>query len=313
MSFLTSVSSVILLMCLALPGFILSKAKMLPDNLSIGLVNVLLFVVMPSLSISNFLKTDFSTGLITNLGLVVIFGFFFLISSYLLARFFFIKFKENPSKGVCVAAVFLTNCSFMGIPVIQTFFPNNPEPILYIAMFLIPMNVLTWTLLVYSITGNKKYIRLKAALLNPGFITLVISITLVVLKIDLPKIVLRVFEYFGSMNTPLAMIIVGIRFADIKFRELLTSAKVFYSSFLKLVIVPLFTFGVLMLARHIFPMSTMVATTLFIAMAMPSGNFVIVFSEKFNGDRQTAAKCVLLSTLLSLVTIPFMMMLIRYF
>jgi predicted permease len=199
----------------------------------------------------------------------------------------------------------------MGIPVIQTFFPNNPEPILYVSMFIVAVNILSWTLLVYVITGNKKFIRLKASLLNPGIIALVIAVPLLIFDINFPFPALRVIDYLANMNTPLAMLIVGIRLADIRLKDLFTSSKVLYSSIIKLVLVPLYTFGILILVNNIFPLNSIVSMTLFIVMAMPSASFVIVFSERFNGDRLTATKCVLLSSLLSILTIPLLMTLSR--
>ncbi|MDR0474702.1 MAG: AEC family transporter [Treponema sp.] len=313
MDFQTSLISVGQLIALTLPGYFLSKAKMLPADIGNSLVTLLLFVAMPSLTISNFLKIDYSPELIIDMGLMVLFGFILLISSFFLTKLFLIKFTDNAAKRVCIAAGYMSNCSFIGVPIIQTFFPNNPQPILYVSMFMVAVSVLTWTLMIYIITGDKKYIRFNTSLINPGIVTLIIATPLLIFNVSFPNPVLRVFEYLAGMNTPLAMLIVGIRLADIKLKELFTSIKVFYLSFIKLVLIPLYTFGLLMLVRNIIHINAMTATTLFIVMAMPSASYVIVFSERYNGDHETAVKCVLLSSLLSILTIPFLMPLSAFF
>jgi predicted permease len=75
----------------------------------------------------------------------------------------------------------------------------------------------------------------------------------------------------------------------------------------KLAVIPLFSLLVIMAGKQLLPITA--TLTLYIVMAMPSASFVIIFSEKFNGDRLAAVKCVLLSSVMSIVTIPLLMLL----
>jgi predicted permease len=313
MDFFTSLTSVVVLIALAMPGYILGRLKMLPEDISGGLVTLMLYVACPFLTISTFTKTPYTPELMLNMGLVVLLGFVLLVGSYYISKICFSLVKEDAAKRVCVASGYMNNCSFMGIPVIQTFFPDNPEPIIYVSMFVVTFNILSWTLLVFTITGDKKFIRLKSAFFNPGMVTLIIATPLLIFNIKPPRVAANIINYLANMTTPLAMLIVGIRLADIRLRELFTSSKVYLSAFVKLVIIPLFSFAVILLARRFLPISTTVALTLYVVMAMPSASFVIVFSERFNGDRSTAVKCVLLSSLLSILTIPLLMLLSAWF
>jgi predicted permease len=241
------------------------------------------------------------------MGFAIGLGFILLVGSYYIGRACFSRFKDDPAKGACLASSYMNNSAFMGIPVVQTFFPGNPEPLIYVSMFGVAFGVLSWTLLVYAITGNKKYIRVKAAFVNPGMVTLLASIPLLIFDINPPPVLANVISTMANMTTPLAMLIVGIRLAEIPFKELFNSPKVYLSSLIKLVFIPIFSLGVLLVAKNFLPITSTMALTLFIIMAMPSASFVIIFSEKFNGDRPTAVKCVLLSSLLSIITIPVLM------
>jgi predicted permease len=203
----------------------------------------------------------------------------------------------------------MSNSAFMGIPVIQTFFPDKPETLVYAAMFGIAFNVIAWTLLIYTLTGNKKYISLKAGLFNPAVVSIVVALPVLLFDINFPVPAVRVIEWLGNLTTPLAMFIVGIRLAEIRLREIFTSLVVYWSSAVKLVIIPFFAFAIIVLTRMVFRMDSVLAVAIYILMMMPSASFVIVFSEKFGGDRVTSVKCVLLSTLLSIITIPVMMLL----
>jgi predicted permease len=309
MDFVTSLINVGLLIALAMPGYILGRLKMVKGEAIDALVNILLYVACPFLSIMSFTRTEFSSTLLINMASVILFAFFLLIGSYYVSTLLFRGIKESPVKKVCVACGYMNNCAFMGIPVVQTFFPNQSEPLIYVSMFGIAFNILSWTLLVFTITGEKKYVRLKAAFLNPGMAALLVSIPLLVFDINPPPVLDNILSSLANMTTPLAMIIVGVRLSEIKLRELFTSSQVYMSAAVKLVVIPLISLPVIILGKQFLPITSTVTLTLYIVMAMPSASFVIIFSEKFNGDRLTAVKCVLLSSVMSIVTIPLLMLL----
>jgi predicted permease len=309
MDFITSLINVGLLIALAMPGYILGRLRMIKGDAIDALVNILLYVACPFLSIMAFIRTEFSSALLINMGSVILFAFVLLIGSYYVSALIFRGIRESPVKKVCLACGYMNNCAFMGIPVVQTFFPNNPEPLIYVSMFGIAFNVLSWTLLVFTITGEKKYVRLKAAFLNPGMITLIIAAPLLIFDINPHPVLADMMSGLANMTTPLAMIIVGTRLSEIKMRELFSSPQVYLSGAVKLVIIPLFSLIVILLGKRILPITPTVTLTLYIVMAMPSASFVIIFSEKFGGDRLTAVKCVLLSSVMSIVTIPLLMLL----
>jgi predicted permease len=308
MDFLTSLTSVGLLILLALPGYILRKTSKLADTIVDGLAVILLYVSCPLLMVEAFAKTSFSREILYNMGLVVFLGLILLTGAYFISRLCFRGFKEDAAKRAYIASGYMSNSAFMGIPIIQIFFPGSSEALIYISTFAVPFNILAWTLLVFTITRDKKYISLKAALYNPGTISVLIAMSFMIFKIQIPDILLRPISLMGGITTPLAMFIVGIRLANIKFHEIFTSYKIYLSSLVKLILAPLFSLGIILCVKLIIPVPSTAALTLYIAMAMPSASFVIVFSEKFGGDYLAAVKCVLLSSFLSIATIPLVML-----
>ncbi|GHV94046.1 transporter [Spirochaetia bacterium] len=308
MGFLTSLINVGLLFALGVPGYILGKLKMLPGGFSDGLATILLYVAFPFVTISTFIRTDFDSELLVNMGLMVFLGIALLIGSYYISLLCFKPLQKSPAQKAGIASGYMSNSAFMGIPIIQTFFPDKPAAVVYATMFGIAYNVIAWTLMVYTLTGDKKYISLKAALLNPGTFSVIIALPILFFDINFPDPALRVFDWLGNLTSPLAMFIVGIRLADIRLHTIFTSIVVYWSSVVKLVIVPLFSFLIIFLTNLFLPMSGVLAIVMYILMMMPSASFVIVFSEKFGGDRDTSVKCVLFSTLISIITIPVMLL-----
>jgi predicted permease len=309
MDFVTSLISVGILLAMAVPGFVMQKAKLLPEGAVKTLTALLLYACQIFLTIASFAKQRFDTALLANMGWMLLFGTLALVLAFGVSRLIFAPVR-HPSKNVCVAAGFLSNCVFMGLPVLLAFFPNNPEPIIYCAVFAVPFNTVAWVFGPYTMTGDKQYISLKKALLNPPTLALLVALPIFFLSVSLPEPVMRGLDYLGNTTTPLAMILLGIRLACIPFKELFNSATVYLAAAVRLIIVPLTILGMIMLIKLLIPSAgTLMLTTLYVVMAMPTASTVLMFSERFNADGETAAKCVLLSSVLSVITIPVLMLL----
>ena len=54
-------------------------------------------------------------------------------------------------------------------------------------------------------------------------------------------------NFLGDMVTPLAMTVLGMKFADIQMSKLFTNKKIYYLSIVRLVISPILIVGVLLL------------------------------------------------------------------
>ncbi|MDR3318429.1 MAG: AEC family transporter [Clostridiales bacterium] len=328
MDFLTSLTSVGLLVALAIPGYILKKLKMLPENITSGLVTVLLYVAMPFLTIKSFAEKTFEPELLLNMGIAAALSLLLIAGVFFISKLCFIFPVSKGASGapqavaadgagtaesvrkVCVTAGYLNNCAFMGIPMLKALFPGtaSAEPIIYSAVFTVVFNILAWTLSVYSMTGDTRFISVKKAILNPPTVALAVALPVFFTGFVLPAPVLTAVGFLGELTTPLSMMVMGIRLAEIRLLDLFKSYRVYISVGVKLIVAPLVTFGFLSLINLIFPLNSVLFITLYIIMAMPSASTVIMFAERFGADRAAAVKCVLLSSLLSIVTIPVLML-----
>ncbi|MDR3336717.1 MAG: AEC family transporter [Treponema sp.] len=312
MEFFTSLRSVVLLMALMIPGYVLQKAKMLGKDAVGTLVILLMYVALPFLLFSSFVSKRYDPGFLGDMGIALALSFVLNVGMYFLARLCFAFMKEGPSKRIFVSAGYLCNCGFMGFPMVAAFFPGASEPIIFVAIFNLAYNILSWSLGIYSITGEKKFISLKNGLLNPAFLAVFIALPFFFFSSGLPGEVMTVVDFLGNMTSPLSMIIVGIRLGEIRFRELFNTPLAYLSTGVKLIAAPLATFCFLLLWRLVLPLNSVLFITLFTVMAMPAGSTVVMFAEMHGGDSQNGAKCTLLSTLLSVATIPALMLLSRW-
>jgi predicted permease len=110
----------------------------------------------------------------------------------------------------------------------------------------------------------------------------------------------------GNMSTPLCMLILGIRLATLNFRKLFTTPIVWLISAGKLLVFPLFCW-LLVLAL---PLDPVFKGCMLMLAATPCASIVLNLAEMHNSGQDLAANCALLSTLLSIVTIPLLSLLI---
>lgn len=342
MAFSTTAVSVLLLVAMAVPGYLLIKSKMLPQKAITYLSVLLLYVSQPFLSIRSFLEVSYTQQLAVNLAIVfgvslagqaVIFGVMWLVlrrrfddpqQTAELIRDGFIggdSYTAEPALKAAVArsvsgranramvlASAFGNVGFFGVPVLQFLFPDAHDAIAYSAVFIVTLNLMSWTVGSYLLTGDKKHVSLKRALINPQTVTLVISLPLFFAGVsagDLPDTINTVIDYLADMTAPLCMIILGMRFALAPVVQLFTDFRVYVASFIKTLVFPLLVYVVLMP----FQMEEMLRVSLVLLSGMPAATINLNLAELYGADQKTAANSILMSTVLSIVTIPLLMLL----
>lgn len=332
-----------MLIAMAVPGFLLIKTKLLPEKAITYLSVLLLYVSQPFLSIRSFLEVSYTTQLAVNLaimfavslaGQAVVFFVVWLIlrrrfddpeQSAALMRDGFIggnTCTKEPALNAeirrCVAgranratvlACAFGNVGFFGVPVLQFLFPDAHEAIAYSAVFIVTLNLMSWTVGSYVLTGDRRHVSLRRALINPQTVTLVISLPLFFAGVsegDLPDTINTVIGYLADMTAPLCMIILGMRFALAPVVQLFTDLRVYISSLVKTLVFPLVVYLVLLPFDG---MDEMLRVSLVLLSGMPAATINLNLAELYGADQKTAANSILMSTVLSILTIPVLMLL----
>ena len=312
MDFLSTFLIVVLIVVLAVPGFVLRKVKLFGERAAGVLAVLLLYVSQPSLMVSSLLSESFSASMLVNFAWVFGFAIVLQLLVYFAAKLIFLRVGELPARRVCVAASYLGNVGFMGIPVMQMLFPEEGILVLYAVVFNIAFNAMAWTLGIYAVSGERRAVRPLKILLNPPTVATVIALPFFFCNVQMPSQILTVFSYLGDMTLPLSMIILGVRLTDVHLRSLFCDLKVYLASGVKLVLSPLLSFGVLLLVDFVFPLDRFVIIALFVIAAMPTASSVLNFAERYGGDTETAACTTLMTTVLCIVTIPVLMLLCNF-
>lgn len=315
--------TVFFLLLLAIPGFIFAKIKAFPEKASEAFSVLVLYGCQPVLIITSFQSKEYVPALGLNILYVAAFALLaHLIMFALLKLIFFKRSKEDKIRIVRYAGVF-SNCGFMGFPFLQSLFSGGellPEIMIYGAVVIAVFNVLNWTFGVYILTGDVREISVKKILLNPVIISVFIGVFLFfVLKKPLVALategtfcynalskLMQSLNFISDTVTPLSMTVIGIKLANINLRQLLFDGWGYVSAALKLILMPM----VVLLSVAFLPIDVTVKYTLFFLLGMPSATSTAMFAVKFGKDADFASVCVLLSTVLSIVTIPPMYLVI---
>ncbi len=310
MDFSVSFANVCIALFYLLPGFILAKMKKVNTEHLSTISAVLIYGCGPFLVIHSLLKIDFSFAMLKNMGLFFITSLLlqavFLAILYLILRK---KYHINKYRMFSIGSM-MGNVGFFGLPIVRNLLPNNPEALCYSAVFTVSMNILVFTMGVFALTQDKKFISLKSAFCNPTMLGLVIGLPLHIFGVGehLPSVLLGGVELLANMTMPLCMTILGIRLANVVFHKLFTRPFVYVVCIGKLFLFPLFCYGIVSLFPSLFDEAF--RASMLILAGTPCAVIIFNLAEIHHKEEELAANCVLVSTLLCVLTIPLLTLLL---
>ena len=135
----------------------------------------------------------------------------------------------------------------------------------------------------------------------PFVIAILVGLLLFATRLQLPEILRSCVTTLAGLNTPLAMFTVGVYLAQTDFRKMFLKKELYLISAVRLLVIP--AVSVLLLALLPAEMRQM-KTVLLLAISCPVGSNVAVYAQLHGKDYGYAVQTVILSTLLSILTIP---------
>lgn len=287
----------IIMFALMLLGLLLSRRGMISEQGSRDLSNVLLYAVIPCVILRSYMS-EFSTEKLRAMGLSALIAVIAFAASIAVAYL-----TCGTRHRIENFAVAFGNAGFIGIPLVTAVF--GPEAAFYVVSFSTFANLLQWTYGIVIISGKKETMNLRMVFVNPVFISMVIGIALFVLQPTLPTVVTGTIGYIADGNTVLAMIILGYYLSKVQLRGLFADVRLYLFSALRLLVVPAVT--ILVFLPFPFARGEITLITL-IAAATPIASSTAIFAQKFDQDYRRAVSYVCLSTILSVATLPLVML-----
>ena len=301
-AFLSVILEVAVILILILVGYFTVKKGMFTKESLGSITSFLLYIVTPCLIVSSFLSAEPGKLDGWTMLLAVVLPALSIVISIAVSYLFFRREPLGRRRVLRFSTVFC-NVGFMGIPLVEGIVGS--EGVLYGSFFIAVFNIFCWTYGYVMMGGGK--VRLKALLLNPGVIGIVIGLPLYLLDVPVPALFVEPVELISALNTPLAMIVVGGYIAQVKLRAFVSDLAVYKMAVLRLVVAPLLYLALVWLLR---PDETLLMSTV-IQAATPVAANCVLFAVQFGSDAELASKSVAVSTALSVVTIPLLTVLVQ--
>lgn len=286
---------VIMFLYMAIGGLLFQKGLITKEG-SKSLANLLLYAVLPCVVVKSFCVArtpERMSGLLVSFLAAVGILLLAMAVSHLL-------FQKNPIDDFGAA---FSNAGFMGFPLVAAV--QGSEAIFYAAGFVALLNALQWTYGQSLISGDPGYRSPKAILKNPLVLSLLLGILIFCFELPVPAIASDLLAALAALNAPLAMVILGVYLAQTDPKTLFNDPHLYVVAAARLVLIPLLTILVLKLLPAQY---AAIATTLVIVAAAPIGSNVAVYAQKLGKDYAYAVRGVCLSTLLSAITMPLLML-----
>lgn len=301
-AFLSVILEVAVILILIVIGYFTVKKGMFTKESLGSITSFLLYIVTPCLIVSSFLSAESGKLDGWTLLLAAVLPALSIVISIALSYLFFRK-EPSGRRRVLRFSMIFCNVGFMGIPLVEGIVGS--EGVLYGSFFIAVFNIFCWTYGYVMMGGGK--VRLKALLLNPGVIGIVIGLPLYLLDVPVPALFVEPVELISALNTPLAMIVVGGYIAQVKLRAFVSDLAVYKMAVLRLVVAPLLYLVLVWLLR---PDETLLMSTV-IQAATPVAANCVLFAVQYDSDAELASKSVAVSTALSVVTIPLLTVLVQ--
>ena len=280
-------------------GVIAAKAGVMDEESSRRFTSFNLLIPQSCMILDSILGADVSIPPLRVLGII---GTGFVMYAVLVAIGFLVPkiYRCKPGdKGIYSFMTIFGNVGFLGIPIARSILGETAS--LYAALLNIPFNLLAYTLgiAMLSSSGKKEPIQWKR-LLNVPLIVSALCLVLLCFHVRLTGPLGQAVELLGDMILPGSMIIIGATLGRQNLKEVFGDLKVYLFAPMRLVVVPV----VLWLILHLFVKDAVFLGTMTLQGAMPVAAFATMLSIEYGGNVQMASKTVLVTTVLSVVTVP---------
>ena len=313
---------------------------MVPDGFGKGLSNLVLYIAQPALIFLAYVR-DFDAEILRNSAYVFALS---IVAHALFAVFAMLCFKgaADAQRRMLRFATIFSNAAFMGIPLISVVLEEAyPGATLYASIYNITFNLFLWSLGVFICTSNRDtnadgvddYKEVSStkvnknddnkvkdgsgsilkAIYHPVTIAAIIGLVFFILPINtyVPGLVTESLTMLKNLVAPLSMVVIGLRLADMKFDGVLKDKHMYLFLAMRHVILPLIIIAIIkLLSLCGINVEYVVSMVVVILAATPAASSATMFAEKFDCDAQYVSRLVTISTILSIATMPLLLMLV---
>lgn len=282
-------------------GVFAYRMQMITDDNRPHFISLILNIFLPAMVFNSFRHL---TPELLRSGLIVLIASFLIYSfSYLIGAFVFRNF-EDGKKRILQYATLVNNVGIAGQPLAADMYGDIGT--IYASIYLVPHRIFMWTVGL-AILSSDSTTNFKSAFFklirNPSIIALILGLIRGIFEIPLPAFVDRSMAQLSAGVGAMAGIMIGSIIATIQFNSLFEKGVLRYT-FIRLIVIP---FTVLNVSKFL-GLDESIIGVLTIVSSMPAGTTTALLADSYGLDEKFASKAVFVSTVLSILTAPTMML-----
>lgn len=288
----------LMMLLLISSGVILKKFNIIGENGQNNITDLVINLVLPCNIIRSFM-IEFNKSILLSFAAVLAISVSVQALCTLLGRILYNSSRISPGQKKCLQyGTICSNAGFLGNPIAEGVFGSIG--LSYASIFLIPQRIVMWSAGVsyFTESPDRKTLFKKVAT-HPCIVACYIGFFLMVTQLPLPHSITSALTSLSNCCTALSMMVIGMILADVDPKSML-DGKILYFTLFRLFLIPLMIYIPFRLLE-IAPLALGVSVLL---TAMPAGATTSILAAKYDGDAIFATKCVIFSTLASLISTP---------
>lgn len=282
-------------------GYTVVKAGLMKASESKSVSVILVYLVNPCVIVNAFqveYTPEVQKGLILAVMAAVVIHLLYLLLTAILKHPLHLNVIER-------ATAIYSNAGILVIPLVQVLL--GQEYVIYSSAFITVQLVLLWTHCKSMLCEESK-LEWKKILLNVNIISIFVGVILFVSRISLPSGVQSVLGMMNNLMGPLGMLLAGMVIADVSMKNVFLRKRNYLSAALRLLIYPVLSLAVMKIISLFAPVSDFkqILLTVYLASVTPACTTVTSMAQLYDKDAGYASSLYVLTTLLSIVTMPVM-------
>ena len=301
-------NTVLTLFFLIMVGYAARRLKIIDDEFSKKLSNLVIVIGQPFMLIGALLKNDYSPDLLKTGLYIVLIALAAHILLALLAHIFALGYREPDERKILEFSMIFANCAFIGFPILEA--ALGPEGLFYGSFYVISFNIFMWSYGMIVLGRGRDDIKMspKKMFLNYGTTPCIIGLLLYIWQLDLPVFFVDAASFLGSLCTPISTLVIGGLLATRTLRELFLSGKIYLFCLYKLLVIPV----ILTVVAALCQLEDVLVYLVAIMCGLPTAANTAMFAEIYDIKPGLAAQAVGVSSLLSALTIPVVIFAARF-
>jgi len=271
-------------------GFVIGKKRKIDVQ---PIVDLIVYIAGPSLIFVSLAKSNIELNDFLTMVIVTV---VFTSILWLLAYIIF-KITKSKNYGLYLPMAH-GNTGYLGWPI--ALFAFGIAGLSRAVIFDAVASVFLFSLGIYVVHRRNE---LKEIFKIPLIYALILGFLFNFFKIPVPKMAFSALEMIGMITIPAALLVLGYKLTEIK----LKSAKIaFLASLFKIGI----GFLVAFLIVALFSITGITRNIILLEASMPSAVFTMILCQKYKRDAALVASTVLISTIISIFTIPLILLIL---